>query len=130
MGNVAVVRKNYGEAELKLQGRIVYAWPNGIIEDGRDGSTGVAELAREANLASDILQQVVSQLGLLLTAAKGSEPIPADQVRVCLEEVLSELEESSTIHVLIQGACEAFNNAEPLPQVAARRKARANGVAA
>lgn len=123
MTKLAVVRTNYGEAELKLQGRIVYAWPDGTIEDGRDGESCVDQFADEAQLSSQILQDVVSHLGLLLTAASGSETIPSDQVRVCVEEVLSELKSSSTIHCFINSASRVFDNAEPWPQVSARKRA-------
>lgn len=129
MRHLTVVRKNYEEAVLKLQGRVVYAWPDGTIEDGRDGKSGVEELVDEAQLASDILREVVSQLGLLLTAATGSDQLPADQVRVCVEDVLSELESGSTIRCFLYSAGEAFNNAEPLPHISARRTGRSKVVA-
>ncbi|BFU94310.1 MAG: protein of unknown function [Nitrospira sp.] len=114
METLAVVKTDLKNTRLELQGRIAVRHPDGTVEEQCKGHLSVEGFADEAERAVGILQEVVSRLGLLLTAAAGSEQVPADQVRVCVEDVLQELKPSSTIHWYIRNTAEAFRNAEGL----------------
>jgi len=125
MESVAVETTGRGQTHLELHGTVMLRRADGRVEEQVDGHLSLAGLAEEAALASDLLDQVRSRLGLLLTAATGSESLKADQVRVCVEAVLDELEEgAATIPCFIHTAGEAFTHAVCVPQVSTQKPAR------
>lgn len=101
---------------IKLQGRMMVCRSNGLVEELRQGShLSISYFADQADLANDLLQDMAHRLGLLLTAAQGSKELPADQVRICIEDVLLELRDGEIIPSYIQHSGDVFKNAESLP---------------
>lgn len=123
MESVAVETTDCAKARLELHGTVMWRRADGSVEEQVNGHLSLAGLAEEAALANDLLDQVRSRLGLLLTAATGSESLKADQVRACVEAVLDELDPSAaTIPCFIHTAGEAFEHAVCVPR--SRRLAR------